>query len=52
MFPLKWPSEQVSIGIPSLSILFCVTKMLGQIQDSDISTIQPAHLHALFLMLS
>ena len=30
LFPLQWLSEQVSTGTPSLSILFCVTKMLGK----------------------
>ena len=43
-FPIVWSSEQVSTLSPSLSIIFCVidSKRLGQLQDSDMSTIQPA----------
>ena len=51
-FPIVWSSEQVSTLSPSFSILFWVldSKMLRQLQDSDMLTILPAGICMSYLL--
>ena len=51
-FPIVWSSEQVSTLSLSLSILFWVigSKMLRQLQDSDMLTIPPAGICMSYLL--